>query len=127
MSVVDADTSSADHDYGQYDDLEAALVIAAADADARNHVRLEEEQEEGANGVKQDYQESLGYYQNDENPKEQVEVARKSLKRMLSEDKEEEREEEQRSPGNFASRYLVYPFRSNNCGNNQCVFKVQYV
>lgn len=89
MSSGDADTNSVDNDYGQYDDLEAALVIAAADADARSHVHLEEEQEE--NGVKQDYhQESLGYYQNDEPKSEKEEQTRKAIKRKLSEEVDEE-------------------------------------
>lgn len=97
MSSDDADTNSGNNEYGQYDDLEAALVIAAADADARSHVqvRSEEEQEEGAsanNGVKEEYQqETLHYYQNDEQkPEEKVEESRKGTKRKLSEDEVEE-------------------------------------
>lgn len=92
MSAVDADTNSTSNDgYGQYDDLEAALVIAAADADARNHVvRSEEEQEEDGKEVKQqESEESLGYYQNNVAKTEVKEPEqRKTFKRQLSDDED---------------------------------------
>lgn len=95
MSSVDADiNSSSGNDYGQYDDLEAALVIAAADADARNHVRVEEQQreqqEDDGGEQKQEYEESLGYYQNDEQKvKEKEQEPRRGLKRKLSGEEDE--------------------------------------
>lgn len=85
MSSIDGDTNSANNDYGQYDDLEAALVIAAADADARNHVQTEEEKED-VNEVKQEYKESLGYYQTDD---QKTELKRPNLKKSLPEEEED--------------------------------------
>lgn len=69
------------NDYGQYDDLEAALVIAAADADARNHVRVEEERENDGENSKLEYEESLGYYQNEDRRVEENEEEKRSRKR----------------------------------------------